>query len=853
MDNEKIKQAKKKRNKKYLTWGLLAALVVFLTVMPLMAKQEVEEDGPVASVLSGSVEKGSVTTSLHGGGNLTAKDAGDVKLPSGVKITEFLVRNGDVVAEGDPVAAVDKVSVMTAIVEVTDTLETLQEQIEDVRDQSVDTYITATAGGRVKVLYGEKGEAVQDVMLRDGALAVLSLDGLMAVQIERGMELATGDSVFVTLSDGTEIDGRVEGNLGGVITVTVEDEGYEIGETVTVTTEDGDKVGRGTLYVHNAWKATAFTGTISAVNAKEETTVSSGSTLFTLEDTEFTAELEYLSGKHREYEALMQDLFTMYETGVICAPCGGVVSGVDKDSAHLLSTVPGEWEIAPLSNVTQEGEEKGWTVMLLSNTTVICTGKEGCQLEASSDAHQEGCIGACDRSKDCDATVHHLSCIKSCDHADAPEDCNATTSHYSDCIKGCTGSKTESGCSSTKHYLDCIGSCISSDGTKDCPATGAHKADCIEACGHADSAEGCDATLHHYNDCIKACITSTGVATVCSAEKHNASCYFYGMTYKATAAKVYAVGNTELVVNGDMSGTVYDVVRSGSGWALAKDAKLNTDLLIQKETTVSVANPKLYRAGDIILLVVGYKGEEKVWSDVVIYQQAQTSQDSSGGKGDMSALESMMAGLKGSMSGMAGMSGLMSGMTGTTTIVTQQDDGLFDLDGDVLLTVTPQDTVSLSITLDEHDITKVFAGMEAEVKVEALRDQVFEAKVVEIGTSGTNNGGSSKFTVKLELPGDENVLDGMSATATIPLYTRMDVMTIPVEALVEEGARTVVYTALDEKTGQPADPVEVEVGLSDGETAEILSGLKLGDTYYYSYYDTLELDTKAEAKQSFGF
>ena len=70
---------------------------------------------------------------------------------------------------------------------------------------------------------------------------------------------------------------------------------------------------------------------------------------------------------------------------------------------------------------------------------------------------------------------------------------------------------------------------------------------------------------------------------------------------------------------------------------------------------------------------------------------------------------------------------------------------------------------------------------------------------------------------------------------------------------MEDGPHTLVYTALDEKTGQPASPVRVTVGISDGETAQLLSGLEPGDGYYYSYYDVLELSTDVELEGfSFG-
>ena len=55
-------KAKKKQMKKVVTWALLAALVAGLAAMPLLAKEKAEADGPVASVLSGTVETGSITS-----------------------------------------------------------------------------------------------------------------------------------------------------------------------------------------------------------------------------------------------------------------------------------------------------------------------------------------------------------------------------------------------------------------------------------------------------------------------------------------------------------------------------------------------------------------------------------------------------------------------------------------------------------------------------------------------------------------------------------------------------------------------------------------------------------------------
>lgn len=827
-------KAKKKQLKKVITWVLMAALVAGLAAMPLLAQNEAEADGPVASILSGKVEEGSIRTSLSGGGTLSVEDTENIRIPTGVKITEFLVKNGDRVTEGTPLATVDRVSVMTAITSVTDTLEYLQREMKSAKNEKVSSTISATAGGRIKKVYGQKGDSVQRVMLEHGALALLSLDGLMAVKIERKLDLPTGQSVEVTLADGTDVTGRVESNLKGEIVITVEDKGYAIGERVTVKTNDGDRVGTGELYVHNAWTATAYSGTIQNVQAKEESKVNSGATLFTLTDTDFRGDLEYLAALHREYEDLMQELFVMYNTGTINAPCTGMVSGVDKDSAHLLSA-QGEDDVHVDLLTT---EEPGWTLVLLASRQVSCDPEaEDCPATSN---HDRKCIKACTANAQCDSTKadkHYPECIHSCAYDSENQTCPGTGYHKNNCIMSCQHASVSGGCGNKTetdpHYLDCIYACQKSNGTKDCPAL-KHWPGCIESCTHADKPDACSANPYHYTDCILSCTTSQ-TGEDCPSSKHNSNCYFYGMSYTAKVAKVDRVGSDALVVRWDASGQSYKVEKTASGWVLAPGSNFSTDLLVN-EGTLPVGNPSAFKAGDIILYVTG-TGAQKEWWGVVVY-----SRSSAGGN--------MMGGMPGfgNMSGMGGMSGMsgMGGMGGTTGMTSNSivdASKLFDLNGSVLLTVTPETTATLSITLDEQDIAKVYVGQKATVKVQALGKETFEAEVVEISNHGENNGGNSKFAVKLRFAKTHDMIDGMSTTAVLDVENQETVPVIPVAALEEKGSKTVVYTARDEKTGDLINPVEVTVGASDGEYAQILSGLSLGDTYYYSYYDTLEVST----------
>ncbi|MDY4599659.1 MAG: hypothetical protein SPC78_08550, partial [Candidatus Faecousia sp.] len=335
---------KKKSVKRYILWGVLALIVLWLALMPLMARQQQTEDGPQASILSANATVSSIRTAIHGGGTLEAGDPENISIPADVKIEEFLVKNGDFVREGDPLAAVDKVSVMTAITEIRDSMSTVEKQMESYSNEKAATEVSATAGGRVKLVYAREGDRVESVMLEHGALAVLSLDSKLCVRLTAGSDLATGETVTVTLADGKEVTGRVESNLSGELVVTIADKGYAVGQTVSVA-----GVGTGELEIHSPWKATAFAGTVSIVYAQPEQTLNSGAALFTLKDTDYTAQREILAETHREYEELLQKLFKMYETGVISAPCDGMVSGIDKNSAHLLAAQEEEIDAQPLT------------------------------------------------------------------------------------------------------------------------------------------------------------------------------------------------------------------------------------------------------------------------------------------------------------------------------------------------------------------------------------------------------------------------------------------------------------------------------------------------------------------------
>ena len=128
--------------------------------------------------------------------------------------------------------------------------------------------------------------------------------------------------------------------------------------------------------------------------------------------------------------------------------------------------------------------------------------------------------------------------------------------------------------------------------------------------------------------------------------------------------------------------------------------------------------------------------------------------------------------------------------------------------------------MTLEVSVDELDINSVEIGQEASVTFDAIEDKEFTGEVTEIGNTALVNGGVAKYTVSVSVPKDEEMKQGMNASATITIENRENVITIPVNALQEKGNKVFVYTEKDED-GNLSGETEVTTGLSDGTTVEI--------------------------------
>ncbi len=124
--------------------------------------------------------------------------------------------------------------------------------------------------------------------------------------------------------------------------------------------------------------------------------------------------------------------------------------------------------------------------------------------------------------------------------------------------------------------------------------------------------------------------------------------------------------------------------------------------------------------------------------------------------------------------------------------------------------------------VDESEVGKIQTGMDILLRIGAIEDEVFDAKLEFISPKGVEESGAIQFEIKaaLTLKDDEFVRAGYSANAEIVLDRRDSVLTIKEGLLLFEGDSTFIEV---EKSPQVFEKQFIELGLSDGIYTEVTS------------------------------
>lgn len=158
-----------------------------------------------------------------------------------------------------------------------------------------------------------------------------------------------------------------------------------------------------------------------------------------------------------------------------------------------------------------------------------------------------------------------------------------------------------------------------------------------------------------------------------------------------------------------------------------------------------------------------------------------------------------------------------------------------------LVQIADLSRMRIKLQVNEVDIGKVRVGQKVEIRLDALRDEVFEGRVRKVAPAsavaqqGAPGGAVIKFPVEVEIEKpDPRMKPGMSAKCRIIVERRQNVLRLPKEALQFVDARTAKVSVVHRElvNGKAVDKNEtrtVKTGLRGDAFVEIVEGVKEGE------------------------
>jgi HlyD family secretion protein len=203
--------------------------------------------------------------------------------------------------------------------------------------------------------------------------------------------------------------------------------------------------------------------------------------------------------------------------------------------------------------------------------------------------------------------------------------------------------------------------------------------------------------------------------------------------------------------------------------------------------------------------------------------------------------------------------------------------GIQNSPASTVMTIADMSIITAEVKVDETDIVNVSLGQTADVTIDAIPNQTFKGRVIEIGNtailrstgvaasqSAISSQEAKDFKVVIALSDPpEEIRPGLSCTAKVTTATRNNVLTIPIQALTvrtkgdleerkdgEKGKDTSSDPAAEKARKEELQGVfviesekaqfrKVETGITGATDIEAVSGLKQGEQIVTGSYKVL--------------
>ncbi len=343
--------------KRWIKRLILLVIIVAAALFGAKAyiKSQAKQTEEVETYATAQVTRGSITDTVYGTGTTSAKNQPNILAEAEGTLTQLRVSVGDTVRKGDILAVMTNDDIDETITSLEFALWDLDEQITNTAAGDRVRVIESPAAGTVLKIYAKPKDDALAVFRREGALAIISTDGRMKVELESpsaALGLALDEKVLV-IGDNIYAEGTVV-NLtrqGTCATITLKEDDLPLnkdfdddgeidvlmGRTVTVKNGAEEVVGTGILEANKPMAVSSFGGTIESVRTVVGKTVERGQTLFRLSDSPLTLTIENLRIQRETAANDLADAKEQRENLVVVAPCDGTIASIEVEEGDSIT------------------------------------------------------------------------------------------------------------------------------------------------------------------------------------------------------------------------------------------------------------------------------------------------------------------------------------------------------------------------------------------------------------------------------------------------------------------------------------------------------------------------------------
>ena len=145
-------------------------------------------------------------------------------------------------------------------------------------------------------------------------------------------------------------------------------------------------------------------------------------------------------------------------------------------------------------------------------------------------------------------------------------------------------------------------------------------------------------------------------------------------------------------------------------------------------------------------------------------------------------------------------------------------------DGTTIASVADMQDLTFVGKIDESEVEKLHKGMDIQLTIGAIEDEFYPASLEHISPKGVEESGAIQFEIRAAVLLEEGqfLRAGYSANAEVVLDKRTSVLTVSEMLVQYQGSNPYVEVEIAPNTYEKRN---VELGLSDGLSVEIISGI----------------------------